>query len=86
MSYYKITISGFTLVVKWHNHLEFLEKSRYSGGITPIELIQLNINAFSLKVKVGNGQEMAQSERNSHFRNRGGKKKLNKQSGTYTCT
>ena len=74
MSYYKITISGFTLVVKWHNHLAFLEKSRYSGGITPIELIQLNINAFSLKVKVGNDQEMAQSERNSHFKNRGGKK------------
>ena len=26
------------------------------------------------KVHVGNGQEKAQSERNSHFKNRGGKK------------
>ena len=37
----------------------------------------------SLEVKVGSDQEMAQSERNSHSRNRGGKK-LNYQSGTYT--
>ena len=35
------------------------------------------------KVKVGNDQEMAQSERTSHSKNRGGEK-LNSQSGTYT--
>ena len=33
------------------------------------------------KVKIGNDQEMAQSERNHHSKNRSGKK-LNKQSGT----
>ena len=37
------------------------------------------------KVKVGNDQEMAQSERNSHSKNRGGKN-LNLQSGTYTVS
>ena len=36
-----------------------------------------------IKVKVGNDQEMAQSERNSDSKNRGGKK-LNQQSGTFT--
>ena len=35
------------------------------------------------KVKVGNDQEMAQSERNSHSKNRDGNK-LNQQSGSYT--
>ena len=34
------------------------------------------------KVKVGNGLEIEQSERNSHSKNRGGKTNL--QSGTYT--
>ena len=29
---------------------------------------------MNLKVKVGNDKEMAQSERNSHSKNRGGKK------------
>ena len=31
-------------------------------------------NVMWKKVKVGNDQEMAQSERNSHFKNRGGEK------------
>ena len=35
------------------------------------------------KVQVGNDREKAQSERDSHSKNRGGKK-LNKLSGTYT--
>ena len=35
------------------------------------------------KVQVGKDQEKAQSEKDSHSKNRGGKK-LNKQSGTYT--
>ena len=34
------------------------------------------------KVQVGKDQEMAQSEKDSHSKNRGGKK-LNLQSGTY---
>ena len=29
---------------------------------------------MTVKVKVGNDQEMAQSERNSNYKNRGGKK------------
>ena len=39
------------------------------------------------EVQEGNDQEKAQSERDSHSKNRGGKK-LNLQSGTstYTCT
>ena len=35
------------------------------------------------KVQVGNDQEKTQSEKDSHSKNRGGKK-LNLQSGTYT--
>ena len=35
------------------------------------------------KVQVGNDQEAAQSEKDSHSKNRGGKN-LNKQSSTYT--
>ena len=35
------------------------------------------------KLHVGNDQEKAQSEKDSHSKNRGGKK-LNQQSGTYT--
>ena len=35
------------------------------------------------KVQVGNDQEKAQSERDFHYKNRGGKKS-NQQSGTYT--
>ena len=35
------------------------------------------------KVQVGKDQEKAQSEKDSHSKNRGGKK-LNQQSGTYT--
>ena len=35
------------------------------------------------QVQVGNDQKKAQSEKDSHSKNRGGKK-LNKQSGTYT--
>ena len=35
------------------------------------------------KVKEGNDQEMAQSERNSHSKNRG-EKKRNRQYGSYT--
>ena len=38
---------------------------------------------YHQKVKVGNDQEMTQSERNSHSKKRGGKKP-NKQSGTNT--
>ena len=37
----------------------------------------------NLKVQVGKDQEKAQSEKDSHSKNRGGKK-LNEQSGTYT--
>ena len=36
-----------------------------------------------IKVQVGKDQEMAQSEKDSHSKNRGGKKP-NQQSGTYT--
>ena len=43
----------------------------------------LCLEALFSKVKVGNEQEVAQLERNSHSKNRGGKK-LNQQSGTYT--
>ena len=32
-----------------------------------------------MAVKVGNDQEMAQSERNSHSKNRGGKNRINSQ-------
>ena len=38
---------------------------------------------FSKKVQVGKDQEKAQSEKDSHSKNRGGKKP-NQQSGTYT--
>ena len=37
----------------------------------------------SKKIQVGNDQEKAQSERDSHSNNRGGKK-LNQKSGSYT--
>ena len=37
---------------------------------------------YKVKVSVGNDQENAQSERDSHSKNQGGKK-LNLQSGTY---
>ena len=36
------------------------------------------------KVRVGKAQEKAQSEKDFHSKNRDGKKKLNKRSGTYT--
>ena len=42
-----------------------------------------NLCVISKKVQVGNDQEKAQSEKDSHSKNRCGKK-LNKQSGTYT--
>ena len=38
---------------------------------------------YSEKVQVGKHQEKAQSKKDSHSKNRGGKK-LNQQSGTYT--
>ena len=38
---------------------------------------------FNEKVQVGKDQEKAQSEKDSHSKNRGGKK-TNQQSGTYT--
>ena len=43
---------------------------------------KLSINK-NKKVQVGKDQEKAQSEKDSHSKNRGGKKP-NKQSGTYT--
>ena len=43
----------------------------------------LDHKASSKKVQVGKDQEKAQSEKDSHSKNRGGKK-LNSQSGTYT--
>ena len=40
-------------------------------------LVNIHGNTLCIKkVKVGNDQEMAQSERNSHSKNRGGKSKL----------
>ena len=39
---------------------------------------------MSKKVQVGKDQEKSQSEKDSHSKNRGGKKKPNQQSGTYT--
>ena len=42
-----------------------------------------NISSVSKKVQAGKDQEKAQSERDSHSKNRGGKKP-NQQSGTYT--
>ena len=38
---------------------------------------------LNVKVKVGNEQEMAQSERNSHSKNRGEKNKVKSQVITY---
>ena len=40
-------------------------------------------NLFHKKVQIGKDQEKAQSEKDSHSKNRGGKK-LNLKSGTYT--
>ena len=40
-------------------------------------------SVYRSTVKVGNDQKMAQSERKSYHKNRGGKK-LNRQLGTYT--
>ena len=42
-----------------------------------------SVDLAKKKVQVGNDQEKVQSERNSHSKNRGGKK-LNGQLGTYT--
>ena len=44
---------------------------------------QLYMHDKHTKVQEGNDQEKAQSENDSHSKNRGGKK-LNQQSGTYT--
>ena len=44
---------------------------------------RLKYNRHQKKVQVGKDQEMAQSEKDSHSKNRGGKKP-NQQSGTYT--
>ena len=41
------------------------------------------VYTFDKKVQVGKDQEKAQSEKDSHPKNRGGKK-TNRQSGTYT--
>ena len=35
--------------------------------------LKLNFDELYMKVKVGNDQEIAQSKRNSHTKNRGGK-------------
>ena len=43
----------------------------------------LTVCVFYEKVQVGKDQEKAQSEKDSHSKNRGGKKP-NQQSGTYT--
>ena len=43
----------------------------------------LSYHNLTKKVQVGKDQEKAQSEKDSHFKNRGGKKP-NLQSGTYT--
>ena len=43
----------------------------------------VNVEKMSKKVQVGKDQEKAQSEKDSHSKNRGGKKP-NQQSGTYT--
>ena len=44
---------------------------------------QISVKYTCIKVKVGKDQEKAQSEKDSHSKNRGGKKP-NQQSGTYT--
>ena len=46
-------------------------------------IINVKTGSDGRKVQVGKDQEKAQSEKNSHSKNRGGKK-LNQQSGTYT--
>ena len=48
--------------------------------LTSNQMVSQSVSSFSCvtcdpkKVHVGNGQEKAQSERSSHFKNRGGKK------------
>ena len=54
---------------------------RYPG--TLMESICLVVSNNGKKVQVGKDQEKAQSEKDSHSKNRGGKKP-NQQSGTYT--
>ena len=58
--------------------MHFLErKDHFKSADVPVH--QQMIQAFriirkNVKVKIANGQEMAQSERNSHSKNRGGLK------------
>ena len=40
-----------------------------------MKVLDLTAGQVKVKAKVGNDQEMAQSERNSHSKNRGGKDK-----------
>ena len=50
---------------------------------TPTSLMCIKLQKVCKKVQVGKDQEKAQSEKDSHSKNRGGKKP-NKQSGTLT--
>ena len=51
--------------------------------MTDVDLIHVRFMVYVKKVQVGKDQEKAQSEKDSHSKNRGGKKP-NQQSGTYT--
>ena len=60
-------------------------KSFKNASISALEqkLSTMDLSCYDKKVQVGKDQEKAQSEKDSHSKNRGGKKP-NQQSGTYT--
>ena len=65
----------FKTVTSRCNHITNLEITRRKLCIPQVDII---------KVQVGNDQEKAQSEKDSHSKKRGVKKTKQKQSGTYT--
>ena len=58
------------------------DSSYYKGSLMKLQKLRVRLGSCK-KVQVGKDQEKAQSEKDSHSKNRGGKKP-NQQSGTYT--
>ena len=71
VSWYKYLIVSLVF-----SHLGFWSGNLFLIAPFPDLCLLVPFHIFSLKVQVGNDQEKAQSEKDSHSENRGGKNKL----------
>ena len=81
-------LTSWTLIYEYAT--EYLTRSTKTTTVCcdlkkkSVEINSERVNVIEKRVQVGKDQEKAQSEKDSHSKNRGGKNQTIKQSGTYT--